>query len=308
MREYYLDSGSSSIILGIKNLKDIDIIFIPEFICKDLPISLILSDFSIEYYRVKTNLETDWYDLKNKLKKKKRSKVLILYVNYFSNINERNKFILLKKNKNISIAEDNSHGFFIDIKKEKLNHIDFIVSSPKKIFNSLYSGGILYKKKNKELNKIYNQLNYAKVKFLSILKKKIKNNFKNILIFQKLQIFKNKYIKNKKKNHILNKMDPVSYKYLKNINFKKEYDLKKSKILEYNEILNNFNYTVINGNNINNIPWYFTILTKTTNEKKRILKFCIKKNITTFNWPDLQEINNNKRKKNIFNKIICFPL
>ena len=132
MREYYLDSGSSSIILGIKNLKDIDIIFIPEFICKDLPISLILSDFSIEYYRVKTNLETDWYDLKNKLKKKKRSKVLILYVNYFSNINERNKFILLKKNKNISIAEDNSHGFFIDIKKEKLNHIDFIVSSPKK--------------------------------------------------------------------------------------------------------------------------------------------------------------------------------
>ena len=72
-------------------------------------------------------------------------------------------------------------------------------------------------------------------------------------------------------------MDPVSYKYLKNINFKKEYDLKKSKILEYNEILNNFNYTVINGNNINNIPWYFTILTKTTNEKKRILKFCIKK-------------------------------
>ena len=149
MREYYLDSGSSSIILGIKNLKDIDIIFIPEFICKDLPISLILSDFSIEYYRVKTNLETDWYDLKNKLKKKKRSKVLILYVNYFSNINERNKFILLKKNKNISIAEDNSHGFFIDIKKEKLNHIDFIVSSPKKIFNSLYSGGILYKKKTR---------------------------------------------------------------------------------------------------------------------------------------------------------------
>ena len=114
-----------------------------------MPISLILSDFSIEYYRVKTNLETDWYDLKNKLKKKKRSKVLILYVNYFSNINERNKFILLKKNKNISIAEDNSHGFFIDIKKEKLNHIDFIVSSPKKIFNSLYSGGILYKKKTR---------------------------------------------------------------------------------------------------------------------------------------------------------------
>ena len=31
-------------------------------------------------------------------------------------------------------------------------------------------------------------------------------------------------------------MDPVSYKYLKNINFIKEYDLKKSKILEYNEI------------------------------------------------------------------------
>ena len=30
-----------------------------------------------------------------------------------------NKFILLKKNKNISIAEDNSHGFFIDIKKLK---------------------------------------------------------------------------------------------------------------------------------------------------------------------------------------------
>ena len=58
--------------MGIKNLKDIDIIFIPEFICKDLPISLILSDFSIEYYRVKTNLETDWYDLKNKLKKKKK--------------------------------------------------------------------------------------------------------------------------------------------------------------------------------------------------------------------------------------------
>lgn len=147
MREYYLDSGSSSIILGIKNLKDIDVIFIPEFICKDLTISLTLSNLRIEYYKIKKNLKTDWYDLKNKLKNKKRNKVLILYVNYFSNINERNNYILLKKNKNISLAEDNSHGFFIDIKKEKLNNIDFVVSSPKKIFNSLYSGGILYKKK-----------------------------------------------------------------------------------------------------------------------------------------------------------------
>ena len=97
MREYYLDSGSSSIVLGIKNLKDIDVIFIPEFICKDLPISLIFSDLRIEYYKIKKNLETDWYDLKNKLKNKKRNKVLILYVNYFSNINERNNYILLKK-------------------------------------------------------------------------------------------------------------------------------------------------------------------------------------------------------------------
>ncbi len=308
MREYYLDSGSSSIILGIKNLKDIDVIFIPEFICKDLTISLTLSDLRIEYYKIKKNLKTDWYDLKNKLKNKKRNKVLILYVNYFSNINERNNYILLKKNKNISLAEDNSHGFFIDIKKEKLNNIDFVVSSPKKIFNSLYSGGILYKKKNKELNNSYNQLNYVKVKSINVLKKNIKNNFKNNLIFKKLQNFKNKYVKNKKNSHILNKMDRVSEKYLKNINLTKEYNLKKNKILEYNKILNNYNYTVISGHNINNIPWYFTILTKTVNEKKKILKFCSKKRIVNFNWPDLPETNYNIRTKNLFNRIICFPL
>jgi len=67
MKEYYLDSASSAIILGIKNLKNIDIIFIPEFICKDLPISLILSNFKIEYYKIKKNLKTDWQDLKNRL-------------------------------------------------------------------------------------------------------------------------------------------------------------------------------------------------------------------------------------------------
>jgi len=253
-------------------------------------------------------LKTDWQDLKNRLKNKKKNKVLILYVNYFSNINERNKFILLKKNKNISLAEDNSHGFFIDIKKEKLKNIDFVVCSPKKIFNSLYSGGILYNKKNKALNNSYSLLNYAKLKSLSVLKKNIKNNFKKNLIFKKLQNFKNKYIKNKKNSHILNKMDFVSLKYLKNINLKKEHNLKKLKILKYKKILNNYNYSVINGHSINNIPWYFAILTKTTNEKKKILKFCIKNRITTFNWPDLPEINYNTRTKNIFNKIICFPL
>ena len=57
MREYYLDSGSSSIILGIKNLKDIDVIFIPEFICKDLTISLTLSNLRIEYYKIKKKFE-----------------------------------------------------------------------------------------------------------------------------------------------------------------------------------------------------------------------------------------------------------
>ena len=311
MKKYYLDSGCSSLLFGIKNFSNTKIIFLPEFICNNLPESLKRNKFLIRYYKIKKDLKTDWSDLKNGLRSYKNENILLLYVNFFSKINERSKFIELKKYNKIKLIEDNSHGFYLNPNKENFKKIDLLIASPKKIFSNLYGGGILYKKKNSELDKIYKKLPHIKINFFNIMKQDIKNNLKNHNFFNRIKILKNKFIniENDKSFKGLYKMDLFSKNNLQKKKLINEFNKKKNKIIEYKKILSDFSYDEIaDYTNSNNIPWYFSIIAKTDTEKKTIVKFCSTKQIINFNWPDLPKKNINKRTKSIYNKLICFPL
>lgn len=311
MKKYYLDSGCSSLLLGVKKFRKIRTIFLPEFICNNLPESLEKNKYLVRYYKVLKDLKTDWSDLKLKLKKYKDENILILYVNYFSKINERNKFVKLKKHYKIKLVEDNSHGFYLNINNENVKKIDLFISSPKKIFSDLYSGGILYNKKSDILDKIYRKIPHKEITYFNILKQNIKDDFKDYRFFKKMKIIKKNFgiYKNDKKYEGVYKIDLKSKKNLIQKNLINELNKKKNRIVNYNKILKNFKYTeIVESSNQTNIPWYFAIITKTYNEKKTIIKYCSSNQIENFNWPDLPKKNINERTKSIYNKLICFPL
>ena len=233
MKKYYLDSGCSSLLFGIKNLSNTKTIFLPEFICNNLPESLRKNKFLIKYYKIKKDLKTDWSDLKNGLKSYKNENVLLLYVNFFSKINERNKFIELKKDNKIKLIEDNSHGFYLNINKENFKKIDLLITSPKKIFSNLYSGGILYKNKDSELDKIYKKIPRIKINFFNIIKQDIKNDLKDYNFFNRIMILKNKFIndKNNKNYEGPYKIDLLSKNNLKKKKLINEFNKKKKKLV-----------------------------------------------------------------------------
>ena len=233
MKKYYLDSGCSSLLFGIKNFSNTKTIFLPEFICNNLPESLRKNKFLIKYYKIKKDLKTDWSDLKNGLKSYKNENVLLLYVNFFSRINERNKFIELKKDNKIKLIEDNSHGFYLNINKENFKKIDLLITSPKKIFSNLYSGGILYKNKDSELDKIYKKIPRIKINFFNIVKQDIKNDLKDYNFFNRIMILKNKFINNKNDKNYEGpyKIDLLSKNNLKKKKLINEFNKKKKKLV-----------------------------------------------------------------------------
>ena len=179
--------------------------------------------------------------LKKNKKKYQKEVIYILYVNYFGKINDRKKFIDIKsnfKNNNvIKLVEDNSHGHYLNIKKNLISKVDIFFSSPKKFFLN-YIVEVYFTEKNLEKNRNIKIYLYKKVETFILIKLLIKNfliklNF--YIILKKL--FKNFYNQSNKNYKIqeIKKIDIYSYRKLKKINIKKELNSK----IEKSELIKN---------------------------------------------------------------------
>ena len=291
-------------------LKKNDKIMLPEYICdilldplKDLGIKPI-------FYEINENFTTNWKSLK---KKYQNSVKAIVVINYFGFEEEKKKFSVFCKNKNLFLIEDDCHSFKMN-RKNISNYSDVEFYSIRKLFTKTYSGGVLKINNQKNVTpKLHLKLNKYKANTKIILNNFLENNFLVFKRFIKKKILKMpNYTKlNSIKNEKINEdllIDDLSKKFF----FKKKFN-KIKKIRHRNYRIwkklckKNKSVEIIKRNlNKNNIPWVLPVYVKDFEIRKKIFNFGWQNGYSIISWPSLPNNLLNKRNKKIWNKLVCF--
>ncbi len=309
---YLFSHGRTAFKYGLiyLGLKKNDRIMLPEYICdilldplKDLGIKPI-------FYKINENFTTNWKSLK---KKYQNSVKAIVVINYFGFEEEKKKFSVFCKNKNLFLIEDDCHSFKINRKKMN-DYSDVEFYSIRKLLTKVYSGGVL---------KINNQKNIPFKSHLKLSKYKanakiILNNFleNNFLLFKRY--IKKKFLKmpnytklNSIKNEKVNE-DLLIDDFSKKIFLKKKInEIKKIRYKNYTLwkklCKKNKSVEIIKRNlNKSNIPWVFPVYVKDLEIRKKIFNFGWQNGYSIISWPSLPNNLLNKRNKRIWNKLVCF--
>ena len=310
--EFLFSHGRTAFKYGLiyLGLKKDEKIMLPEYICdilldplKDLGIKPI-------FYEINDDFTTNWKSLR---KKYQSSVKAIVVINYFGFEEEKKKFSVFCKKKNLFLIEDDCHSLKINNKKLG-NYSDFIFYSIRKLLTKTYSGGVLkinFKKSNNI--KLYQNLSKYHVNIKTILNNFLENNFLTFKRFLKNKFFKMpNYIKlNSIKNEKINQdflIDDLS----KSIFLKKKFnDIQKKRYENYitwkKLCKKNKSIEIIKRNfNKNNIPWVFPVYIKDFKVRKKIFNFGWQNGYSITSWPSLPKNLLNKRNKKIWNKLVCF--
>tara|TARA_B100001057_G_scaffold492376_1_gene584657 strand:- start:201 stop:1190 length:990 start_codon:yes stop_codon:yes gene_type:complete len=295
------------IYLGIKKN---DKIMLPEYICdvlldplKDLGIKPI-------FYEINKNFTTNW---KNLTKKYQNSVKAIVVINYFGFEEEKKKFSVFCKKKNLFLIEDDCHSLKNSRKKFR-NYSDVEFYSIRKLLTKTYSGGVLKINNKKNITlKSYFKLNKYKANTKIILNNFLENNFLAFKRFLKKKFFKMpnytklNYIKNEKINEDL-LIDDLSKSIFLNKKFNEIKKIRYKNYIIWKKLCKkNKSIEIIKRNlNKNNIPWLFPVYVKDSKIRKKIFNFGWENGYSIISWPSLPNNLINKRNRKIWNKLVCF--
>ena len=284
-----------------------DELLVPDFICnsildhiKDLKIKLI-------FYKINENFAIDWLKINNTLNKNKI--LAILVVNYFGfpiHIYDSLKFSI---ENNITLIEDNSHGFkgYYD-QKELGTFGNFGFSSPRKHIPIRY-GGILYKKID---NKFDNNLD---TEYHFSLKDKISYLLNSKFLNHKLRI--NKFFKKPLSNLKFDKFE--NYKdsrldiFCKNLIENSDWDkIRRVKMKNYKNWSSFFNSNlpslIFNYNKFPDVnPWCYPTITNNEKESIDLINWAKNNLSIAFSWPSLpSDVDKSSYSYDLSRKLICF--
>ena len=305
----YFSHGRTALKYGLKSIKNINSILVPNFICDAVTNTIKKENIEIIYYRVKSNFEPDWSHLQT-LSTEKTSAILMMH--FFGIPQNINKFIEFASKNKLTLIEDNAHGYGGKYNSVFLGDIgDLSISSPRKLCNTP-SGGIL-KLNNKDL---YNNISYNLKKYplsfrqkLSFLHREKFSNSKNF--FKKILFKRPKYEKITHNSETIKDylMDDYSKKIIDqtNINSMIINRVKKFNKWQKFAIDNKLNTIFKDLENHNLNPWCCPIYSNSYEETIYWYKWGWKNKIFVFSWPDLPiELMSDEDVINRKKTLICF--
>tara|TARA_B100000787_G_C16196083_1_gene300933 strand:+ start:1331 stop:2359 length:1029 start_codon:yes stop_codon:yes gene_type:complete len=282
----------ASILNKIKK-KEIQNIYIPNYICTSL--LDVISRYKLKkiFYEVDNNLEFTVPNVKNSI---------ILIINYFGKKKIISKDILKKniiiEDTTLSVTESKNK-----IGKTKKNHYFF--GSYRKVFTSLFCGYSSIKNKHENKKNPEIELLYLNNLAASYLRKNYLNNDHYtksrsiekiyLKIFNKLETFFDKNLLNYGVNQIF-------LNYFTNININKEIYIRQKhyKLLEY-ALKNNINDSFINNKKFS----FFIFLSK---KKQKLISYLSDYNIyLTYYWKRPRIFKKKKISHNLYENLIYLP-
>lgn len=309
MNRFFYSHGRTALYEGIRkyNLQKKDTVLIPDYLCEIVELTLNSLGLKTLKYKIKDNFKVDITSLQKKIEKD-NPKALI-FVNYFGFPQKLKTIKKICKKKKILLIEDNSHGYEGIFNNQKLGtRGDFGFSSPRKIFN-IYSGGVLYLKKNMKI--FLPEYRFSIFEYFS---QKIKNVDLLRMLVKKYFLLKrdysNPYLKRDNKGYNF-KIDKYSLKKIKTVNIKKEKMKRFNNYQIWKKFLKRKKVKLIFSKTSKNLMiWCLPFYVKNSIEAKKWYDWGNKKGITIFSWPDLsfEIINNNKKCFLRWQRLVCIPL
>ena len=320
----FFQNGRDAMLFGLEKLK-LDkkkTILIPGYICYSLVEPIIKKGFIVEYYDVNKNLSLDLKNLKEIVKNKNISALVI--VHYFGFLMEIKEIYNFCKSKKIELIEDYCHNFLPRIYSKDLDKLNTtkIYSLRKTI--PINDGGAI---ENKNFNQVKFSNNsfirpidfsYLTLRFFELLINRIgiinlysnsSQNFKKKIksVFKKEMVHDFEIISRKASYMLYQYIN--SDEYL-NDSFKKRRNLFN---IFYKEINKTGLKIVFNKMSDYSVPQFFPILLDKKN--KLLFEYLNKKGIETIKWPSYEipklVLKNKKKFMNsiFFNEnIILLPL
>lgn len=304
----FFSHGRTAFKYGLLHLgfKKGDQILLPEYICSALLDPIREMEIEPLFYEINKDFTIKYKSLN---KRKLRLAKAIVTINYFGFQNSFKKLNSFFKKKKIFHIEDNSHSFFINFKKKKINS-DFEFYSPKKVLEKIYNGGIL---KTKKKYSAQNNLKKSRLDLFTVLNKFMDIHLYDLKIKIKLLFFNQpnylRYgsIKDKKINldYSIDKKSKqiIAGTNLQEIRLKrqKNYYLWK-KFCEKFRSVNFINRQI----NKNVIPWLFPVYIKDKKLRKKIFNWGWENGYQIISWPSLDKKNYNYRTREIWKYLVCF--
>ena len=295
-------SGSAALHAGLKSVilyKNIENIFIPRFICKEVVLVAQKLKLNIIFYNIDSNLNII---INSDIEKKLSDKSVILVVNYFGFPANWDLVYQLKKNYGCSVIEDNCHALYSKRNNELLGNLgDISFNSLRKVL-PLLSGSVL-KSNNPEIDLIkrykitipsFSEITYSLRGF------KHKLNLRNSIV--KNNNYKEEYPY----------IDYFSYKIIKNDMF----DGEKIRLLRsrnykiwHNFLIDNgltFFPTLSLGKDIS--PYAFPCKASNSGEVNKWIDWGRKKNINIIKWPNFPDEVIIKDIPESLRNVLLFPV
>lgn len=268
---------------------DDEFILIPEFICDAVLIPVNQLKLKFIYYSIDKTLSPDWNNLSEIIKLNKVK--ALIFIHYFGQPNNLNRFIEFARNNNLILIEDNAHGFGGKYNGKILGQFgDFGISSPRKTLN-LPSGGILYSiNSNSKKNKYALFPLYKPKYFLKLFLSFYMSLYNKIRYYKYINsnwsdpyLFKSKPGKDYKIDFVSKTLiDKTNWNYVGQIR-------RKNWILWSKFAVNNGLNLIYESLSPESCPWAIPLFAKDMNERNKWINWGLKNHINIFTWPSLPE-------------------
>ena len=308
--KFYFSHARTGLKYGLSSLylKKGDQILIPDFICSSVLQPIKEIGLNYFFYETLENLEPKWESLPNFLTSKTKA---ILFVHFFGQPQDLERFIKFSQDHNVFLIEDNAHGHGGSFNGKRLGtYGDIGISSPRK-FIGAKGGGVLNLNTSKEIQLLglekMQEINTQKdfSSFLDSLPQ-IKNLLRRLI--KRRPPYEDPYgfLEPEIEDKIL---DLKTIESIENIDWGEISTIRRNNYYRWNKFaLKNKLIPVYEELSDEANPWCFPAYTSSREESIRWFKWAWRNNVNVFSWPSLPEevIKEDGPILRRWEKLVCF--
>ena len=280
-----------------KNNNNINNIYLPSFICKEVISSLISFNLDISFYKLNNDLSPDINFLKKNLK---RNSILFI-VNYFGVLADWSSINDIKNEYELTTIEDNCHS--LNEKNGVGSYGDYSFNSLRKII-PLLSGSEL----NINIASIIPETNNLKLRIPDI------DEIKYLLRFYRNKKSTKISINGSENNEIVSSEKGIDY-ISKRILDNHEFDIdhicltRRHNFISWNRFLPNSELRSFHID-INKVycPYVYPCIAESDEIKKKWIEWGMKNNIRIINWPKIPFESHDHFENSYLNMVLLFPV
>ena len=296
------------------NLRQGDIILVPDFNCSVIYQPILDLGIILKFYPIFNSFEPDWEKIQTLLCNETKA---IMMVHYFGQPQKIEDFIFFCKENNLLLIEDNAHGHsgtYKNIPLGKFGDIGF--SSPRKQLNLEY-GAILYLKGNdKNINNSYYDT-FITLKTIKLIILKLATNFFWLKLFLKKMFLKkpnfSNFLEFKEVDIKSSKIDLYSLQKFHKANWSEIGECRRHNWIEWVKFCKVYNLNPVwDKPNQSSCPWLLPVYVENIEFRRNVLDASWDSGLGFITWPSLPDFNLNSTDPelvlNRWQKLICIPL